>query len=224
MSTFVSSPDSALNAIREQMKQHEIDALIVGMCDAHNSEYIHESEMRVKFCSNFTGSSATVVIMQNGAYLFTDGRYFLQAEDQLSPSWTLMKLYEPGVPEWKVFLEMSMCENQVVGVDAALISTSDAQALLKLFARKNIQLKALESNPVDAVWTDRPSPPQQPAKCHPLSLAGKSHSQKIASIQEVLLKHVVGALVLTMLDEVMPCPCCYQRRWDFVTHYCKLQF
>ena len=91
--------DAALHLLRPILKSLNVDAFFVGSGDAHQSEYVSDSDERRQFISNFTGSAGTALVLQNSAYLWTDGRYFLQASRELSSEWTLMKSGQPNVLE-----------------------------------------------------------------------------------------------------------------------------
>jgi Xaa-Pro aminopeptidase len=141
--------------------------------------------------------------MDEEAYLWTDGRYFLQASQELSSDWTLMRSGEPNVLELNDWIAMNMKSGSVVGVDPFLMSTSQAKGLEKQLQSKGITLKAVDTNPVDAVWaTSRPAVPNSPIAVHPMEFAGVHHSEKIAKVQKELEKNGSIAFVVSMLDEV----------------------
>ena len=91
------SSDKALIDLRKQLIDLKVDAFIITSSDAHQSEYVHDSEMRRSFVSNFTGSAGTALVLNDKALLWTDGRYFLQASQELSSLWLLMKSGESGI-------------------------------------------------------------------------------------------------------------------------------
>jgi Xaa-Pro aminopeptidase len=118
-----------LAKLRGKLQELGVDGVIVGSGDAHQSEYVTEIDMRRAFISDFTGSSGTALIFQNEAYLWTDGRYFLQATTQLSSEWTLMKSGEPGVLELNDWIIANIPSGRTIGVDPFLIAASQAKAL-----------------------------------------------------------------------------------------------
>lgn len=196
---------SVLQAFREKLKGLGVDAFIIGSGDAHQSEYVHESEMRRAFISNFTGSAGTCLVLssKNEAYLWTDGRYFLQASQELSSDWTLMRSGEPTVLELNDWLTMNLKSGSVIGVDPSLMSNSQAKSLEKQLQGKGMVLKAVDSNPVDAIWaSSRPAVPNSPITVHPMEYAGVHHSEKIAKVQKELEKTNSVGFVVSMLDEV----------------------
>eukprot|EP01032_Pedospumella_encystans_P009398 gene9398-11062_t len=196
--------DNSLALFRKVLQFKNVDAFIVGSGDAHQSEYVSDADERRQFISKFTGSAGTALILQNSAYLWTDGRYFLQAANELSSDWTLMKSGQPNVlelPEWVV---ATMKSGQTVGVDPLLIPNGQAKSMKDLFASKGITLVAVEENPVDEVWSQlgRPEVLVKPLRALGLEKTGLSHDNKIAKVQEFLVAQGASALLVTMLDDV----------------------
>ncbi|RYH11079.1 hypothetical protein EON65_38960, partial [archaeon] len=141
-----------LVALRKELAVQGLDAFVIGSEDRHQSEYVCEADMRRAFVSNFTGSAGTAVVTQDKALLWTDGRYFLQAEQQLTSDWTLMKSGNPGVPDMNKWILDNFTAGQVVGVDAWLVATSAWRGMERSFSTKEIVLKAVDTNPVDLIW------------------------------------------------------------------------
>ena len=195
-----------LTCIRTELTNESIDAFIVGSGDAHQSEYVCEADMRLRFISSFCGSAGTALILQNEALLWTDGRYFLQAEKELPEGWTLMKCGQPGVLEMSDWILANMSRGQIVGVDASLISTAEAAKISATLMSAGISLKATTTNPVDTVWSsfggDCPSAPKGKVIVHDIKLAGVTHKKKIEIVQECVRKASATAIAISMLDEV----------------------
>jgi Xaa-Pro aminopeptidase len=200
--------ESNLQKLREILLEQGIDAFIVGSGDAHLSEYVSDADLRRGFISGFDGSAGTALILQDKALLWTDGRYFLQADKQLSPQWTLMKSGQPGVPEMAEWVGQNLASGQCVGVDSMLIPVSEASTLHATFARKGVVLKGVTANPVDNVWAaTRPAVPPSPILVMDLSKTGKSHDDKIADVRVFIATHTstatgTGAMLVTALDDV----------------------
>ena len=198
---------SKIERVLEKLKELDLVAFVVGSGDAHQSEYVHECDMRRAYLTEFTGSSGTALTvnvdkLRNG-YLWTDGRYFLQASQQLSPEWELMKSGEPNVLEINDWIIANLSSDSRVGVDPRLISASQALSMQKQFQPYGIVLVAASVNPVDIVWgADRPAAPKKPINVHSLELAGVSHNDKILSVQNELAKTKSSAFIVTMLDEI----------------------
>eukprot|EP01041_Mallomonas_annulata_P001952 gene1952-3790_t len=194
---------SSLEILRKLLDELNITAFIVGSSDAHQSEYVPECDERREFISGFTGSAGTALITLNKAFLWTDGRYFLQAAKELSPDWTLMRSGDPGVLELDDWLCANLSQGQKIGVDPLLISTSAAQALVKKLEPFGISLEALASNPVDQVWgAARPKPPCTPVKVHDMAYAGISYQDKIKNIRNDIKLLNADSMVISMLDEI----------------------
>ena len=120
-----------LTTLRASLSRLRLDALIVGSADAHQSEYVCDRDLRRAFISNFTGSAGTALVCQDKALLWTDGRYFLQAAQELSDEWTLMRSGDAGVPELQPWLCTNMSSGARIGVDPYLMSANQAMALEK---------------------------------------------------------------------------------------------
>ncbi|CAM9110428.1 unnamed protein product [Choristocarpus tenellus] len=204
---------SNVNKLRSWMSSVEVDAFIVPSDDPHLSEYSAECFNRRAFISGFTGSAGTAVILQDEALLWTDGRYHVQAEQQLCDGWTLMKAGKPGVPSISAFLAKRLCAGARVGVDPFVHSAAFAEGLMKArfpnheFKAKSIELSPLEhtggGNPVDKIWgSKRPSPPQEPVRVHELKYAGETVQNKLEKVSAALSKEGTDVLLVCMLDEV----------------------
>ncbi|KZT24163.1 Creatinase/aminopeptidase [Neolentinus lepideus HHB14362 ss-1] len=198
-----------LAALRELMRTNvsPVDAYVVPSEDQHSSEYLAHCDERRAFISGFTGSAGCAVITTKDAYLFTDGRYFLQAEKELDGhsrrNWKLMKQGLPNVPTWQEFLHKNLETSTRIGIDPTLISAVDAESINNSLANKNSQLVPLRDNLVDQVWgNERPQRPTN--KVFPLKLkySGQSHHDKIKQVREELAKKNAKAIVVSMLDEV----------------------
>uniref|UniRef100_T1KRQ9 Aminopeptidase P N-terminal domain-containing protein n=2 Tax=Tetranychus urticae TaxID=32264 RepID=T1KRQ9_TETUR len=196
-----------LKRIRSLLKSSSISnealsAFIISSGDAHQSEYIADCDDRISFISGFTGSTSTSVITLDDAALWTDGRYFLQAEKELFPGWILMKdgLTEtPSPGEW---LNKVLPSGSKVGCDSFLASSSQWTNLAKVLTSHGNHLVPVASNPIDLVWEDRPAPPSNPIEPYPTSFAGKSWQEKVEEVRKEMVKKDANALVLTALDDI----------------------
>ncbi|KZT61641.1 Creatinase/aminopeptidase [Calocera cornea HHB12733] len=194
-----------LRVLREFMKRPEnnVQAYVVPSQDQHASEYLADCDARRAFISGFTGSAGCAVITLDSAHLFTDGRYFLQAEQQLDSNWQLMKQGLKGVPTWQKFLSEDLPKGTKIGIDPTLISAEDARVLREDLGKKDSSLVPLTWNIVDRVWAEsRPERPKNPVIVHEVQYAGKSSSEKIKEVREYLTKNNFSAMVVSMLDEV----------------------
>ncbi|KAM3704873.1 hypothetical protein ACJW30_03G039600 [Castanea mollissima] len=201
-----SEPDEKLRRLRELFVKPgiDIDAYIVPSQDAHQSEFIAECYMRRAYISGFTGSAGTAVITKDKAALWTDGRYFLQAEKQLNSCWILMRAGNPGVPTTSEWLNDVLAPGGRVGIDPFLFSSDAAEELKQAIAMRNHELVYLHDlNLVDEVWGEsRPKPPKKPIRIHDLKYAGLDVASKLSSLRSELVDAGSSAIVISVLDEV----------------------
>lgn len=182
----------------------DIDAYIIPSQDAHQSEFIAECYTRRAYISGFTGSAGTAVVTKDKAALWTDGRYFLQAEKQLSSCWNLMRAGNPGVPTPSEWLNDALAPGGRVGIDPFLFSSDAAEELKEAITTRNHELVYLHDlNLVDEIWGEsRPKPPKKPIRIHDLKYAGLDVASKLSSLRSELVDAGSSAIVISMLDEV----------------------
>ncbi|XP_037084313.1 xaa-Pro aminopeptidase 1-like [Pollicipes pollicipes] len=184
-----------------------IDAYIVPMDDEHQTEYIAPQDQLVKFISGFSGSAATAVITAERAALWTDGRYFLQAEDQLDCNWFLMK-EDAGAPEMSAWLAAQLGAGGRVGSDPHRMSARTWLNLKEQLSADSVELVSVDVNLIANLWKKgRPEPRNEPLTVHPLSYAGVSWQDKVAQVRAALKAassrtKKVEALLVAQLDEI----------------------
>ncbi|BFZ10036.1 hypothetical protein BsWGS_13075 [Bradybaena similaris] len=193
---------------RIQVDNKSVVAFIVGSGDAHNSEYPTSHDQRRAYITGFAGSAGTALITQNKAALWTDGRYFVEAEDTLDCNWILMKSGLANVPNFGDWLNDVIGENGAfVGVDRTLYSHTSFNSLSNQLQKqsKGLVLQAVSRNPVDEAWaSDRQPQPEQPRtgiNALNLTFSGKSWQDKVADVQTTLRNKNISAFVVTALDE-----------------------
>ncbi|USD34575.1 MULTISPECIES: aminopeptidase P family protein [Vibrio] len=192
-----------LNALREEMAEHQFDAYIVTNNDPHSSEYSADYWLAREWISGFTGSAGNAVITTKSGGLWTDGRYYIQATEQLQGSGlTLFKARLPETPTIAQYLADSLEQNSRVGVDGRSISQQFYLELKAAFKAKSIQL-VLDQDLISPIWADRPARPNAPLFNHPLEFAGQTASEKITRIRRVLKQKAADALLVSTLDDVM---------------------
>nr|ATB19836.1 metallopeptidase M24 family protein [Juniperus oxycedrus] len=198
--------DRKLAALRQLFHKPglQMDAYIIPSQDPHQSEFIAECFMRRAFISGFTGSAGTAVVTKDKASLWTDGRYFLQAENQLGPDWTLMRAGTPGVPTISEWLTDVLSPGSKVGIDPFLFSSDAAEELKHTLSTKDHKLiYVYDGNLVDEIWKeDRPKPPAAPVRVHDIKYAGLDVSSKISSLRQNLVEAGATSIVISMLDEI----------------------
>lgn len=170
--------------LRKVMQREGIDAWISPSSDAHQSEYPTEYDKCRRFLSGFTGSAGTLLVMKEEAFLWTDGRYFLQAGNELEGSGiTLMKMGEPGVPNLDELLEEKMKKDEVLGFNGSLLSFSEGKVIASKVVKNGVKL-AIGKEITDEVWTDRPKRPHTKVFILDEKYAGKSAEKKISEVRE----------------------------------------
>ncbi|MBN1387083.1 MAG: aminopeptidase P family protein [Bacteroidales bacterium] len=191
-----------LEAIRSKMQESGIDAYIIPITDPHLGEYVPDHWKIIRWLTGFTGSAANVVITDSFAGLWTDSRYFIQAERQLRNSgFELMKLKIPHTPEYIDWLVDNLERNNKVAVNGRIMPIGIVQMIEKAFARKKIILD-LEQDLVSDTWKDREPMPAEEAFEHPLKFAGKSRKEKIADVRKRMQSMTADYHLLTSLDDI----------------------
>ena len=191
-----------IDALRALLKREGIDAFIIPSTDPHLSEYVAPYWKSREWISGFTGSAGTAVITSDKAGLWTDSRYFLQAEQQLEGSGIdLYKEMLPETPSILDFLRENLTANSVVGIDGKVFSTTQAIALQEDLAKNDITVKSI-ADPMNEIWTDRPPMPEAPAFIHEMKYAGKSCPDKLAAIRREMKKSETDVLLVSALDEI----------------------
>ena len=194
---------SKLAALRAEMEARQLSAFIVPSTDPHSGEYVPEHWESRKWISGFTGSAGTAVITLTDAGLWTDSRYFIQAEEQLAE--TGIRLFKdrlpetPSIGEW---LGSVLKEGNKVGIDGWVNSHQEALALRNELKTKGLILETMTEDIFDILWKDRPSLPQSPIFILDETRTGASCSEKITRIQEAIAKNGASAIILSALDEI----------------------
>ncbi len=192
-----------ITALRKLMEDCGVDAYLVPSSDPHQSEYVPEFWQRRKFISGFTGSAGDVVITHKKAGLWTDSRYFLQAEQELNKKFfILFKTGMPDVPSIEGWLIKELKKGESLGIDPQVISRTGFVNLQKKLGEKRIGLKCIEKNLVDAVWENRPEAPKGKLEIHAEKYSGESTASKLKRVREKMAGADTDALVVTMLDSI----------------------
>lgn len=190
-----------LSALRQKMREKNIDAFIVYSADPHMSEYLPEEWRERIWLSGFTGSAGFVVVTSNKSALWTDGRYFVQAPQELAGTEIeLMKDGVEGTPDYVDWIISQTPEGGKVAVNALATSNSDWELLQQKLSVKHIQL--VDEPLLRDIWTERGTPSKHEIFAHPLKWAGKSVSEKLFDIREKM-KHKGASLhIISSLDDV----------------------
>lgn len=191
-----------IEKLRNLMKENKIDAYIIPSFDAHQSEYVADHWKSRQWISGFTGSAGTVVITLDDAGLWTDGRYYIQAEKQLEGSGIrLFKMADLGVPSYTEWLKDTLTEGSTVGFDGSVFSVDLFKGMEKAFKSKNINIK-IEKDLIDEIWKDRPEIPKELVFLHGIKYAGKSRVEKLNKVRTNMSSKGANYYLLTSLDDI----------------------
>jgi len=192
-----------LAALHRLMKKHGIQAYLIPSSDPHQGEYVPEFWRRRAFLTGFTGSAGDALITMETAGLWTDSRYYLQAERELRGSgFSLFKWGTPGVPSWQEWAASNLKSEEALGLDPQLITHRDYANLEKALARKSIKLKTIPSNLVDAIWEGRPAAPGGTVTPLAKRYAGESVSSKFHRLRQKMAAEGAEAHILSQLDAI----------------------
>jgi len=188
--------------IRDLMKEKNIYAYIVPSSDYHQSEYVGDYFKSREFMSGFTGSAGTLIISMDEAGLWTDGRYFIQAENELKDSGIkLFKMGEEGVPTIEEYLLEKLPKNSTFGFDGRVMSVKEGQSLANKLAFKGINIE-YKYDLVNDIWEDRCSLPTEKAFLLGTEYSGESFSDKLSRIRAVMKEKKATTHILASLDDI----------------------
>lgn len=192
-----------LKLLRAKMKEYGIDFYIMPTCDFHNSEYSADFfKVREYFCG-FDGSNGTLLVSADKAGLWTDGRYFIQAEKQLQGTDVrLFRMLDEGVPTLNEYIDGQIKDGECIGFDGRVVSTEDGRELEELLSDRNVIFK-YDRDLAAEIWNDRPGLPCNPAYVVSDKLCGKSFAEKLSDVRLIMKKYHTGAYFLSRLDDIM---------------------
>ena len=194
--------DDRLNALRELMKNKNLAAYIIPTDDFHSSEYVGKYFKAREYMSGFTGSAGTLVVLSDRAALWTDGRYFIQAAEQLKgSSVTLMRSGQPDVPTIEEYLQDRLPEKSVIGFDGRTVTERFVKTIAEKTDTKRITFDGSEDL-VDCIWSNRPPISAEPVWELDVKYAGKSREEKLSDVREKMREEKADVLLLTALDEI----------------------
>lgn len=191
-----------LTALREEMKRRNIDIYVVPTADFHESEYVGEHFKARKFITGFTGSAGTAVITLKEAGLWTDGRYFVQAEKQLEGSTvTLYRMAEEGVPAVEEFVKDKLPQGGCIGFDGRTVNGAWGEKFAAIAEEKGGSLSVGEDL-IDLIWTDRPELSRAPLFILEEKYSGKSTAEKIKDVRAKMAEEGADVHILTSLCDI----------------------
>ncbi|MDR3435811.1 aminopeptidase P family protein [Telmatospirillum sp.] len=189
-----------LALLRTELRRQGLDGFVVPHSDEHQGEYIPPSAERLAWLTGFTGSAGAAVVLADRAALFVDGRYTLQAARQVDTTlYQHLHLIEQPPHQW---LAASLATGARVGYDPWLLTPGGVDQLQKACDKAGAQLIACAESPLDAVWTDQPTPPMAPVVPHPVAFAGKTSEQKRAELTQELAAAGLDAAVLSASESI----------------------
>ena len=190
-----------LNKIRNIMKENKIDFYLVPSKDPHGSEYLPDYYKEREFVTGFTGSQGTAVITNQDAYLWTDGRYFIQAEKEIKDfGFELKKQGQAGVLNYDEWIAENIEDGMTLGLNAEYFSHQEFKSISKRLENKNI--KIIDIDLIKNLWEDRYDYPSDDAFLLDIKYAGKSAKEKIIEIREILKKKNANMTVLSSLVDI----------------------
>ena len=196
----MSSYADRLAALREQLKAEKLDGFVVPLTDEHMSEYVGSYAQRLAWLTGFQGSAGSAVVLPEEAAIFVDGRYTLQVRSQVSATeWSYQSVPETSTTQW---LEEHAPEGARIGYDPWLHTRDWVKKAKDALATRGAELVAVDRNPIDEIWTDRPEASKAHLVVQPEQYAGKSAAEKRTEIGDWLAKHHADAAVLSALDSI----------------------
>lgn len=191
-----------LAALRVLMKERDLDVYMIPTSDFHETEYVGEHFKARSYMSGFTGSQGTLVVTTQDAALWTDGRYFIQAANQLKDTTiTLMKQGEEGVPTIGQYIYDHMTEQGGLGFDGRVMNTKLVKGILYKLQEKQVRV-SYEEDLVGMIWTDRPGLPEKQGYLLKETYSGKSTKDKLKDLHEKMEKHGASHHIVTSLDDI----------------------
>jgi Xaa-Pro aminopeptidase len=196
MSTY----EARLAALREQLKADRLDGFVVPLTDEHMSEYVGSYAQRLAWLTGFQGSAGSAAVLPEEAAIFVDGRYTLQVRDQVDGKhWSYQSVPETSVADW---LKVHAPDGGRIGYDPWLHTKDWVARAKEALAEKGAELVAVQRNPIDAVWADKPEPSKARLVVQSDDLAGKSSAAKRQEMADWLHEQKADAAVLSALDSI----------------------
>jgi len=194
------SPADRLAALRTELRRRQLDGFIVPLADEHQGEYVPKRARRLAWLTGFTGSAGLAVVLARKAAVFVDGRYTLQAADEVDPElYEIRHLVDEPATDW---IAQNLPEGGRLGYDPWLHTADGAARLRNACQRKTAELSAQPDNPLDAIWPDQPPPPLSPIESYGPEFAGATSADKRALVAQKIAKDNQDAVVLTAPDSI----------------------
>jgi len=181
--------------LRQWLSENGLDGFIVPRADEHQGEYVPARAARLKWLTGFSGSAGVAIVLKDRAFIFVDGRYQLQVRSEVDLSvFTVESLVDNPPPAW---LKDNLGKGARLGFDPWLHTIREVRDLRAAAEKSGAELVAVDRNPVDAIWSDRPEPPLAPVEIHPLAFAGELARDKLARLSGAIAAEGASHAVLT---------------------------
>jgi Xaa-Pro aminopeptidase len=189
-----------VKALQRELRSRRLKGFLVPHSDEHQDEFLSPSAERLAWLTGFTGSAGVAIVLDKAAALFVDGRYILQARAQADPA--LFEVLQTPEAKASAWLADKLGKSAAVGYDPSLHTIKEIERLTETLAKSGIKLVPVETNPIDALWEDRPKPSAAPIVPHGPEYSGRIAKDKILDVQDVLRQDKIDAVLLTMLDSI----------------------
>ena len=187
-------------ALRAELRRRRLAGFVVPRADEHQGEYVPASADRLAWLTGFTGSAGMAIVLRAAAAVFVDGRYTLQVRDEVDG--TLFAYRHVSDEPASAWLAQHLKARQRFGYDPRLHTPRQVAVLREACAKAGARLVALDDNPLDAVWLDRPPPPLSPVRAHDIAYAGRNSADKRSDLAADLVASGIAAALLTAPDSI----------------------
>ena len=187
-----------IHLLQNYLKKNNFDIFLVPRTDEYLNEYVAPYAERLRWVSNFSGSAGIAAILQKKAAIFTDGRYKIQIKNEVNKK--LFSIHD--IKDFENWIKKNVKKGYNLAIDPWLFSKRFIEKIKRLTVEKKINIKLLESNPIDALWLKQPAKPTSKLFLHGLNYAGKSSVAKLNKVKSILKKQHCDYFVLTALDSI----------------------
>tara|TARA_B100000315_G_scaffold260520_1_gene322557 strand:+ start:5173 stop:7203 length:2031 start_codon:yes stop_codon:yes gene_type:complete len=198
--TGSASTGERLANLRQQLKTQKVSGFVIPLADEHQGEYVPKFAQRLAWLTGFTGSAGLAIVIPDKAAIFVDGRYTLQANEQIDTNhFEVNHSVDDPADTW---ISKNLKSGEKLGFDPWLHTSNGLSKLRKACDKAGAKLAALNGNPIDTIWDNQPPPPLTPVEPHGIRFTGLSSGEKRALISEEMKKEGVEASILTAPDSI----------------------